>query len=83
VISFSKKKELNCDLFLILTVYCEKNSFRCLVALRWLRDCSVWMGWDGTRASHLGACHSGLFYQLLAVPFVLASGNGSLHLGGW
>jgi hypothetical protein len=41
------------------------------------------MGWDGTRASHLGACHSGLFYQLLAVPFVLASGNGSLHLGGW
>jgi hypothetical protein len=44
---FLKKKELNCDLFLILTVYCEKNSFRCLVALRWLRDCSVWMGWDG------------------------------------
>jgi hypothetical protein len=38
--------ELNCDLFLILIVYYEQFGFRRLVALRWLRDCSVWMGWD-------------------------------------
>jgi hypothetical protein len=37
------------------------------------------MGWDKDFAL---VCHSRSFYPY-AVPFGLASGNGSLRIGGW